>query len=157
MTSVVEMDTFDRKILDALAADGRMTITELSRRIKRRGLIVLLSDCFDEIDSLKQAFGFLRARGHEIILLHTMAPEELTFDFGGWSRFECLEVNGRHVDLDPGTIRNDYLENVRGFLDDLKHLCGEVGCDYYPLPTDRPLGEALAFYLKRRTARLKQT
>jgi hypothetical protein len=132
-------------------------LTELSRRIKRRGLIVLLSDCFDDVESLRQALQYLRARGHEIILLHTMAPEELTFDFGGWSRFECLEVDGRHLDLDPAVIRNEYLASVRSFLNDLKRICGETGCDYHPMPTDRPMGEALAFYLKRRTARLKQT
>jgi uncharacterized protein (DUF58 family) len=132
-------------------------LTELARRIKRRGLIVLLSDCFDDIDSLKQAFQFLRARGHEIIVLHTMAPEELTFDFGGWSRFECLEVDGRHMTLDPALIRNDYLENVRGFLRDLKRMCGETGTDYHALPTDKPMGEALGYYLQRRSARLKVT
>jgi uncharacterized protein (DUF58 family) len=132
-------------------------LTELARRIKRRGLIVLLSDCFDEIDSLKQAFQFLRARGHEIILLHTMAPEELTFDFGGWSRFECLEVDGRHMTLDPALIRNDYLENVRGFLRDLKRMCGETGTDYHALPTNKPMGEAIGYYLQRRSARLKVT
>jgi uncharacterized protein (DUF58 family) len=137
----------------ALAAN----LTDLAHRIKRRGLIVIVSDCFDEIASLRQALQYLRSRGHELILLHTMAPEELTFDFGGWSRFECLEVDGRRVDLDPGVIRNDYLENVRSFLQELKHLCGETNCDYYPLPSDRPIGEALAFYLKRRSARLKQT
>ena len=133
------------------------TLTDLARRIKRRGLVVLLSDCFDDLDALKQALKFLRGRGHEIILFHTMAAEELTFDFGGWSRFECLEVDGRRIDLDPGLIRGDYLENVRKFLADLKHICGETGCDYYPLPTDKPLGVALAHYLKRRMARLKQT
>ena len=134
-----------------------VNLTELARRIKRRGLIVLLSDCFDEIDSLKQAFQFLRARGHEIILLHTMAPEELTFDFGGWSRFECLEVDGRHMTLDPALVRNDYVENVRTFLRDLKRMCGETGTDYHALPTDKPMGEALGYYLQRRSARLKVT
>jgi|SRR6185503_8760907 len=132
-------------------------LTQLARRIKRRGLIVLLSDCFDDTDALRQAFQFLRARGHEIILLHTMAPEELTFDFGGWSRFECLEVNGHHLDLDPSLIRNDYLDGVRNFLAALKKICGETGADYCPLPTDKPLGEALSHYLKRRTARIKHT
>jgi len=132
-------------------------LTDLARRIKRRGLVVVLSDCFDDLGSLKQALKFLRGRGHEIILFHTMAAEELTFDFGGWSRFECLEVDGRRIDLDPAVIRSDYLENVRKFLADLKYICGETGCDYQPLPTDKPLGVALAHYLKRRMARLKQT
>ena len=132
-------------------------LTGLARRIKRRGLLVLLSDCFDDLDSLKQAIEFLRGRGHEIIVFHTMAAEELTFEFGGWSRFECLEVEGRRLDLDPAVIRGDYLENVRKFLADLKHLCGETGCDYHPLPISQPISVALVHYLKRRMARLKQT
>jgi uncharacterized protein (DUF58 family) len=131
-------------------------LTDLARRIKRRGLIVLLSDCFDDLDALRRALAYLRTRGHEIILLHTMAPEELTFDFTGWSRFECLEIEGRHVALDPGLVRNEYLENVRKFLAELKRVCGETGCEYHPLPTDRPIGDALSYYLKRREARLKQ-
>ena len=132
-------------------------LTQLARRIKRRGLIVLLSDCFDDLDALRQSFQFLRSRGHEIILLHVMAPEELTFDFGGWSRFECLEVDGRHLALDPALIRNEYLENIRQFLAQLKYICGETRTDYHPLPTDKPLGEALSYYLKRRAARIKHT
>lgn len=132
-------------------------LTELARRIKRRGLLVLLSDCFDDLDALRQALQFLRARGHEIIVLHIMAPEELTFDFGGWSRFDCLEVDGTYLNLDPALVREDYLANVQTFVSGLKHICGEAGCDYYPLPTDKPMGEALAYYLQRRSARLKQT
>jgi uncharacterized protein (DUF58 family) len=132
-------------------------LTELARRIKRRGLIVLLSDCFDELDALRQALHGLRARGHEIILLHTMAREELTFEFGGWSRFDCLEVEGTFLNLEPGLVRKDYLESVQTFLTGLKRICGETGCDYQPLPTDQPMGDALAWYLQRRSARLKQT
>jgi uncharacterized protein (DUF58 family) len=131
-------------------------LTELARRMKRRGLIVLLSDCFDDLPSLRKAFHFLRARGHELILFHTMAREELTFEFGGWSRFECLETENLRIDLDPALVRKEYLERIRTFLAELKHLCVETGCDYFPLPTDEPLGEALAYYLKRRSARLKQ-
>jgi uncharacterized protein (DUF58 family) len=132
-------------------------LTELARRLKRRSLIVLMSDCFDDLDSLRKAFQFLRSRGHEMILFHTMAPEELTFEFSGWTRFECLEVGGEYLNLDPGLVRKDYLENVREFLTGLKRLCGESACDYHPLPTDQPVGQALAHYLQRRGARLKQT
>jgi uncharacterized protein (DUF58 family) len=139
---------------EAALASG---LTDLARRIRRRGLIVLLSDCFEELPALQQALRFLRSRGDEVILLHTLAREELTFEFGGWSRFECLEVEGRRIDLDPALIRQEYLENVRQFLAELKRICGETGCDYQALPTDRPLGESLAYYLQRRSARLKQT
>lgn len=137
----------------ALAA----SLVELSRRIRRRSLMVLLTDGFDDIEPLRKSLQFLRGRGHEVILLHTMAPEELNFDFGGWSRFECLEVDGRHLNLDPSLVRKEYLEGVGQFLKDLRRACGETGCDYHPLPTDKPIGEALTYYLTRRSARLKQT
>lgn len=132
-------------------------LTDLARRIQRRGLIVVLSDCFDDVGALGQALRFLRARGHEVLIFHVMAPEELGFEFGNWSRFECLEVDGQHVDLDPALVRADYLENVRNFLAELKRVCGETGCEYQASPTDRSPGEALSHYLRRRTARLKVT
>jgi uncharacterized protein (DUF58 family) len=132
-------------------------LTELARRIKRRGLLVVLSDCFDDPPGLRQALRFLRSRGHEVILLHTMAPEELNFEFGSWSRFDCLEVDGSFLSLDPALVRSEYLENVRSFLAELKEICAENGCDYHPVPTGQPLGEALAWYLQRRSARLKIT
>ena len=108
-------------------------------RIKRRGLVILLSDCFDDIDHLSTVFRMIRSRGHDIILFHIMAPEELTFEFTGWSRFRCLEQLGIQVDLDPAFVRKEYLENIRHFLTRLKQTCGELGCDYVPRPTDKPL------------------
>lgn len=124
-------------------------------RMKRRGLIVLLSDCFGDLEHLKTVFRMIRSRGHDIILFHIMAPEELTFEFSGWSRFRCLEQMGFQLDLDPAFVRKQYLENVDRFLTDLRQACGELGCDYVPMPTDHDLGEALTHYLKRRAARVK--
>jgi len=66
-------------------------------------------------------------------------------------------VDGSYLSLDPALVRIDYLENISSFLTELKRICAENGCDYHPLPTDRPLGEGLAWYLQRRSARLKQT
>lgn len=131
-------------------------LTDIALKIKRRGLMVVLSDCFEEPAALRQALHFLRARGHDVIILHVMAPEELSFDFSGWSRFQCLESEGVRLDLDPSLIRKEYLEKVREFLAELKHICGETGTDYFPLETSQPLGEALGYYLRHRTARLKQ-
>ncbi len=128
---------------------------DLATRIKRRGMIIICSDCFDEVDALLNAMHHLRARGHEILLFHTMAPEELSFSFSRWSRFECLETVTRRLDLDPALIRKQYLTRVRAFLERLRRGCGEAECDYVPLTTDRPLGDTLAYYLGRRAARMK--
>jgi uncharacterized protein (DUF58 family) len=125
---------------------------ELARRIKRRGLIVLFSDCLADMEQLAHSLRLLRSRRHEVLLFHVMAPEELSFAFNNWSRFESLEVNGELVDLDPVSIRDDYLARIRTFLEQLRRVCGESQCDYVPLSTDKLLGVALADYLRRRSA-----
>lgn len=130
-------------------------LQKVLRRMKRRGLVVLLSDCFDDLEQLSTVFRMIRTRGHDVILFHIMAPEELSFEFSGWSRFRCLEQFGIKLDLDPAFVRKEYLANVQTFLQQLKQCCGELGCDYVPMPTNRNLGEALAHYLKQRTARVK--
>jgi uncharacterized protein (DUF58 family) len=146
-------------VLSRVRAGGETSLAgilhELAKRLKRRGLILIASDCFDDVETLLKGLHHLRARGHELLLLHTMAPEERSFSFNRWSSFESLEVDGQRLDLDPTAIRPEYLERLRVFLDRLRAGCGEVECDYIPLTTDRPLGEALACYLARRAARMK--
>ena len=130
-------------------------LADLARRIKRRGLVVLCSDCFDEVEPLLNILHQLRLRGQEVLLFHIMAPEELAFPFNRWSRFECLEVDGRRVHIDPPAARKGYLRRVGQFLEDLRQGCARIECDYVPLTTDQPLGEALALYLGRRSARAR--
>ena len=145
--------------LKSAEAQGETSLADnlqkVLRRMKRRGLIVLLSDCFDDVEHLAKVFQMIRTRGHDVILFHIMAPEELTFEFSGWSRFRCLEQLGLNLDLDPAFVRKEYLANVQAFVKRLKQRCGELGCDYVPMPTDRNIGEALAHYLKRRAAQVK--
>ena len=132
-------------------------LNELAQRSRRRGLILIFSDCFDDVASFSKALKLLRARGHETLLFHIMAPEELRFEFDQWSRFECLEVDGRRVDLEPAEIRDDYLGEIRDFLRRLKRVCGDAGCDYFPMTTDMPLCDTLTRYLRLRMARIKKT
>jgi uncharacterized protein (DUF58 family) len=146
-------------ILDALRQtkpSGQTTLAddlgELTKRIKRRGLIVLFSDCFDNVSHIAHALRLLRSRRHEVLLFHILAPEEVSFSFSRWSRFECLEIDGRRIELDPDTARDGYLSRLKTFLEQLRAGCGESRCDYLPLTTDQPLGESLAQYLRRRAA-----
>ena len=128
---------------------------ELAQRIKRRGLIVLFSDCFDDVDRLAHALKLLRSRRHEVLLFHVLAPEELSFSFNQWTQFESLEDEGQRLDLDPLTIRREYLSRLRTFLERIRQVCGEASCDYVPFTTGMSLGETLANYLRRRAAALK--
>ena len=131
------------------------TLDEMVRRMRRRGLFMIFSDCFVDLDSFLRTLKLIRSRGHQIILMHTMAPEELDFSFRSGSRFRCMEVDGYHVDLDPVIIRDEYLAGVKTFLDRLKKVCLQTGCDYVPLNTGEPLGDRLALYLRERAAKAK--
>jgi uncharacterized protein (DUF58 family) len=131
------------------------TLHEVAKRMKRRGLIIIFSDCFGDLPSLTRALHHLRLRGHEVLLFHVMAPEEITFSFNKWSRFQCLEVDGLRMNVDPPAVRKAYLASLRGFLDRLKRDCARMGCDLQPMSTAEPLGEVLAHYLTRRNARVK--
>jgi uncharacterized protein (DUF58 family) len=125
---------------------------DLASRIKRRGIIIIFSDCFDRPEELAHSLKLLRARRHEVILFHVLAPEELSFSFQQWTRFESLENHGEIVELDPEFIRKEYLSRVREFLEQIRRACGEASCDYVPLRTDEALGDALGTYLRRRAA-----
>ena len=130
-------------------------LADLAKRIKRRGLILLFSDCFDQVNQLAHSLKLLRSRRHEVILFHVLAPEELAFSFQQWTRFESLEHEGQSIELEPASIRNDYLARLQTFLTQIRRACGEASCDYVPLSTEKPVGETLADYLRRRAAAQK--
>ncbi|MCB1099595.1 MAG: DUF58 domain-containing protein [Verrucomicrobiae bacterium] len=131
------------------------TLDEMVRRMSRRGLFMIFSDCFVDLDAFLKTLKLIRSQGHQVILMHTVAPEELNFTFRNGSRFQCMEVEGYHVDLDPALIRDEYLASMQSFLSQLKKVCLQSGCDYVPLNTGDPLGERLALYLRERTAKAK--
>lgn len=131
------------------------SLFELPRRMKRKGIVMLFSDCLGDWEATARALKLARLRGHEVIVFQVMAPEELNFQFNRWSRFECLENLSDRIDLDPPAIRELYLENLNRFLDQVEGDCTSMGADHLLLTTDENLGESLRYYLNRRAARMK--
>ena len=127
-------------------------IAEASRRLTRRGMVILFSDCFGDIERLKSSLQLLRTRGHDVLVFQILAPEELTFTFRRPTRFEDLEHAGQRLNINPGIVRKQYLERFQRFMDELKHAVTRIGCDHEVLRTDQDLGTALAYYLRRRGA-----
>jgi len=123
---------------------------DVAERINRRGLVVIISDLFDELDPLLQALHHFRYRKHEVLLLHVVAEEELTFPFDQWSVFKDLERGSRRVQLDPRSVRAEYLDRVRKHIRRLEMGCGQMGVDYVPTVTNQPFDVALAQYLAHR-------
>jgi uncharacterized protein (DUF58 family) len=128
------------------------TLLGLGPRLKRRGMVVIFSDCFGDLKPLIKALHLLRLRGHEIILFHILAPEELTFSFSNASRFECLETAGLRLDLEPGSVRQQYLARLNEFLNNLSAECTRIRCEYIRLNTGQKLADTLSYYLRLRAA-----
>jgi len=128
---------------------------DIAERIHRRGLIVVISDLFDDAEEILKALHHFRYRKHEVIVLHVMAEEELTFPFDRWSLFRDLEFDDRRVQLDPRSVRAAYLERVGDFIRLLEVGCGQMDIDYVPLSTKRSFDAALGMYLAQRRRRKK--
>ncbi len=125
-------------------------IESLAQRLKRRGLVILISDFFDDAAAILKAIGILRKKGHEVIALQLWDRDELDFPFGNWARFENLENDDDFLLLDPATIRQRYLEVQKQFATDIKEGFRKHQIDYLSLPTDESHSMALRNYLALR-------
>ena len=127
-------------------------VDSLVKSLRRRSVILVFSDAFVDLEGLRNSLRGLRARGHEAVLFHTLAPEETGFSFSGPVRFDDLESPGEHIDLSSEAFRDIYLERLTAFLGQVERVCRDSACDYILAPTDQPPGDLLASYLRRRTA-----
>ena len=118
--------------------------------LKRRGMVIILSDFFDGLDALVRALQHLRHRNHEVVLLHVLAPEELEFPYKRLTQFRNLESTDQKVLVDTRRLREDYLTSFGNFRRELKERAGKLRVDYHLLRTDDPVDRALGIYLSRR-------
>ena len=126
---------------------------DLVPKLHRRGLLVVLSDCFGDVNTLLKALAHFRHAHHEILVFQIWDRDELDFPFKSWTQFECLERDGIKHLLDPVMLREAYLANLEKFRDELTRGCRRHKIDLVPFCTDQPYAEALAAYLSRRMAR----
>lgn len=165
--------TFDTKIRDSLPARSHPThlmrllraldetrpagesglapiLHEIADRFPRRGMVIVVSDLFDDADRIVDALHHLRHRRHEVLLLQTVADDELTFPFRKWSLFENLERGTDRIRLDPATMRAQYLDNVNRHQKKLRDAAGRLNVSHVVLNTKDPFDAALATYLAAR-------
>lgn len=125
-------------------------LESLAQRLKRRGLVILISDFFDDPAALLRSIGILRKKGHEIIALQLWDRDEIDFPFGNWARFENLENDDDFLLLDPATIRQRYIEAQQNFAAQLKDGFRKHQVDHLSLLTDESHSLALRNYLSLR-------
>jgi uncharacterized protein (DUF58 family) len=119
---------------------------ELARQIRRRGLVVLISDLFVDPATLGEALRQFRLRRHEVVVLHVMHEDELTFPFQDNTLFRGLETTVQ-LHTEPRALRRSYLEAVERFLKQVRKSCASSGIDYVLMSTKDPLDAALSSYL----------
>lgn len=126
------------------------TLHHLAERLKRRGLVIVISDLLDDPTRVLHGLNHLRHKSHDVIVLHVLDRAELEFPYDRMTRFEGLETP-EHLVADPRSLRAAYLEELQAYLGTLKRGCLASGVDYRLLDTGEPLAVALSSYLAART------
>lgn len=152
-----------RRLMLQLEAPGAGTATDLTaplRRIveivRKRSLMVLVSDFLAPIENLESHLTALAASGHEVILMQVLDPAEVHFDFDRAVMFRDVE-SGRDLFIDPGPARKDYLRRLAAHNEGLRATCQRLGAGFRSLTSDRPLELAMFDFLRERMQRGKST
>jgi uncharacterized protein (DUF58 family) len=121
----------------------------VAERIKRRGLVIILSDLFDNPDEIIAALKHFRHKKNEVIVMHVLDPLERTFAFGSDATFKDMETREQMV-TQPWFIQQSYREAMEAFVERYKRECREHHIDYVLLDTQTPFDVALLQYLSKR-------
>jgi uncharacterized protein (DUF58 family) len=125
------------------------TLHEMAERIKRRGLVILFSDLFDDPEAILGGLKHFRHRGHEMVLFHVLDPIELTLDYSGEVEFVDKET-GEKLRTQPWFLKKDYRRTVREWISWLERECKKNAIDYNLVTTETPFDQALVSYLNKR-------
>jgi len=125
------------------------TLHKLANRFKKRCLIVLISDLYDDPEEVIRALHHFRHRHHEVIVFHVLDKAEIEFPFRDLISFHDLETDDR-IQIDPVFVRDAYLEQMQKFIDGYRRACAETKIDYVLTDTSVPYDFMLARYIAAR-------
>ena len=152
-----------RRIINALNVEPVESTTDFSKvvnqtlgKITNRALFFIISDFFDDLESIRQMLARFRYRGHDVVLLQVMDRQEMQFDFSQPAPFEGLEDEGR-LRVDPRALREAYLESLNAHTTELARLATSFGFDYRRADSHESVGPTLAYLLARRAAFAKRS
>jgi uncharacterized protein (DUF58 family) len=124
-------------------------LNEVAERIKRRGLVIVFSDLFDEQQSVISALKHFRYKRNEVIVFQILDPLEMSFAIDSPTIFKDMETN-REMLSQPISIMNSYQQAVKEFIENYKTACLSNKIDYVLLSTETPFDKALMEYLNKR-------
>jgi uncharacterized protein (DUF58 family) len=143
--------------LERARAEGQTRLGPLALREanqwKRRGLVVLISDLYDQPEEIVEAATRLRRIGHEVIVFHLLDRTEKLVDYSGTREFRDLET-GETLMVDADRVRRSYVERLEELRAFFIRRFAQAGADYAELDTAAPLDKALTVYLLRRKSKV---
>ncbi len=147
------LDRVERTGRDAKSAPGKSTLMEplkkLSDSLKRRSLVALISDFYEDPEEILRALVHTRGRGNEMIVFHLLDPREIDFSFGDATNFIDMET-GEKMPVIPEYLREQYKELVKAHTADLSKRIIGARADYAMFDTSKPLDSALFAFLAAR-------
>lgn len=148
-----------RRLMAALEREptGRATnlvqpLEEIAATVRKRGLIIVISDLLAPTDALQTRLGYLRSRGHDVVVLRILDPAEVDFPFTVPAMFHDVE-SGREVYIDPTAARDDYQRRFKAHAREIERACVDLGIEFESITIDRPLELVLFDLLKARMRR----
>ena len=129
--------------------DIGLVLHEMAERIKKRGLVILISDLMDDQEAVLSGLKHFRHNKQEVILFHILDRKELDFKFNTRTRFKDME-SASQLTTEPWQIKSSYKKRIQRLQNDYKKQCREQLIDYVPLFTDQSLDIALNSYLNKR-------
>lgn len=126
-----------------------VALDKLADQIKRRGLIIIISDLFDDLESISSALKHFRHKQNEVILFQILDPRELDFDFGRSAKFIDLESHEEMV-TNSHQLKESYQAAVQDFIGKIKNICYSQKVDYNLIITSDPFDKALREFLAKR-------
>jgi len=127
-----------------------LSLQAISQRLKRRGLVVVISDLIDDPEATLRALRMLASRRHDVVVFHVQDPAETKFPFEGAALFQDVET-GEELEIDPAVVRKAYLERMHELEAFYRKGLSEIGADYHSIDTTQAYEQALSAYLNRRT------
>jgi uncharacterized protein (DUF58 family) len=125
------------------------TLHRLAERFKRRCLIVLISDLYDDPEQVMRALHHFRSRRHEVIVFHVFDEAEITLPFRDTVQLIDQET-GERLQIDPNYVREDYQRQIQEFIQLYRRRCSECQIDYVVTQTSTPYDTMLSRYLHKR-------
>jgi uncharacterized protein (DUF58 family) len=137
------------RAVPAKVTEFRKPLDYMAEFLKRRGIVVIVSDLYDEVDHIMTGIKHLRSKGNDVIVFHIMDDFELNFPFEKMTEFEDLETT-KKLNVIPQYLKREYLQLINGHIAELEKEMASVGADYTLMNSSKPLDVGLFAYLAKR-------